>query len=121
MISPKILCCLTISIYMTQSSAYPRILVGSSITLHMVVIATLSTAPCTTSLSMLMGNDSVFPTAALRVRLLIKFLANPSILPLIFLVFNVFNIPLLQQVSYALEMSSDSIAEYSFLRIAFMI
>jgi uncharacterized membrane protein len=66
------------------------------------------------------GDNSVFSTATLRVLLLIKFSVNPSILPLIFHVFNVFNIPVLQQVSYALEMSSDSIAEYSYLRMASM-
>jgi hypothetical protein len=92
-------------VYMTQSSAYSRILVGSSVPLHMVAIATkkmvtLSTTPFT----MLVGDDSVFPTVTLKVGLLIKFLGNPSILPLIFHVFNVFNTPLLQQVSYTLEM-----------------
>jgi hypothetical protein len=110
-------------VYMTHSSAYPTILVGYSIPLHMVAIATkkrvtLSTAPCTNPFSMLMGDDRVVPTVNLRVRLLINFLTNPSILPLSFHVFNVFNIPLLQQVSNILEIFSDSIAEYYFLRMA---
>jgi hypothetical protein len=79
----------------------------------MVAIATkkmitLSTAPCTTPFSMIMGDDRVFLIATLRVRLLMKLSANPSIIPLIFHVFNVFNIPLLQQASYALEMPMAS-------------
>jgi hypothetical protein len=69
---------------------------------------------------MLMGDDSVFSTAPLKVQLLIKFLSNSNIFPLIIHGFNIFNIPLLQQVSYALEMSSDSIAEYAFLHMASM-
>jgi hypothetical protein len=40
---------------------------------------TFSTAPCTTPFSMIMGDDSVFSSAILRIRLLTKFLAVSSL------------------------------------------
>jgi hypothetical protein len=83
---------------------------------HLVLLPVLPRFLCSC-----MGDaHNVFPTDTLRVQLLIKFLENPSIFPVIFHVFNVFNISLLQQVSYALKTSSYSIAEYSFLRMVSM-
>jgi hypothetical protein len=91
-------------VFSTQSSEYPKILVGSSIFSHMLAIATKKsitfiTALCGTPFSMFLCELIVLPIATLRVRSFIKFFVKPSNRPPIFHVLRVFNMPCLQQVS----------------------
>jgi hypothetical protein len=102
-----------------------RILVGSSISLHISAIATrkrvmLSTAPCTTPFSISIGVEYVIPMATYTysVRFVMNEWVHSRIFPLIFQFFSFLIIPCLQHVSYAFDMSSDSSAAYSLFRIA---
>jgi hypothetical protein len=62
--------------------------------------------------------EKVFPTVNRNLLPLVKLIINSSILPLIFHSFSFLSIAYLQQISYPYDMSKDSMAVYSFFRIA---